>query len=142
MATMILRETDGAREFRVPFTEPLPGAPFHGSGELVLETAGPAAKPTRIAMRFFPSIPEFQARLPGLVNGGPLEASLFNFGEASSKRAPIVVFEGDAEALAVVPYGLVNLELFERFLADGQALFDFTHYNFANIEFLMGKTGD
>jgi hypothetical protein len=140
LATMTLRDTDGAREFRVPFTETLAGAPFKGPGELVLETSGMMARPTRLALHFHPTALEFQARLPGLVRGGPLEASLFDFGEAGSKHPPVVVFEGDSTVLSRVPMRLVNLELLERFLASGKDLFDFAHYRFASVDFQMGKT--
>jgi hypothetical protein len=139
LASLTLREKDGARVFQVPFTEPLAGAPFQCLGEWVLESTGVMARPTRLSLHFHPTSLEFQARLPGLVRGGPLEASLFDFGEAGAKQPPVVVYDGDATVLARIPMRLLNLELLERYLQGGPELFDFAHYRFSGIEFLSGS---
>jgi hypothetical protein len=137
---MIHRETTGEREFHVPFADPVPGAPFE-QGELVIETAGPADHPKRLAIRFFPSELEFMARVPNLIKGGPLEASLFEIARTAERAQPAVVFEAAPEVVAALPDGLRDLPTLERFLAQGPNIFDLGRYQFASIEFELKPEG-
>lgn len=138
MTTMILNETTGERTFKVPFGDPLPGAPFQGSGELELGIAknGDAK---RVAMRFYPTAFEFQARLPKLCKDLGQPDAVFDLGRAATNSQPVVVYEAVPPVRERVAPGLRDLAGVAKFLQTGPALFDLREYRLTAIEFEEGE---
>lgn len=135
MATMVHDEQTGERAFHVPFDQTIPGGPFHGRAELLLETAAPGDRPTRLALRFFPTEYEFQAKLPRLVEEGQLAVYPPDLSRAAQEAQPVVIYQADATLLAAVPPGLSDLPGLEAFLDAGPPIFDLARYALAGIEF-------
>jgi hypothetical protein len=137
MASVILNETTQEREFHVPFTGPLPRAPFSGDGEIVLQ-ADANGRPQRLELRFFPSAIEFQARLPKLIAESGLPVSVFDVGLAAARAKPVVIYTARPEVLSRVP-GLRELEELESFLAKSPAIFNLGEYQVDGIELDEGE---
>ena len=133
MTTLIQRDAD-RREFHVPFGAPSPGVPF-GEGELVIETIGPEARPARVALRLFPSAPEFQARLPRLAAELGLEAAVFQLGQASADAQAVLEYEAEPQVVERVPPGLATLSDMANYLLDEVPLFNMREYRLAAIAF-------
>lgn len=141
MATMVHDEQTGGRAFHVPFDQTIPGGPFHGRAELLLETAAPGDRPTRLALRFFPTEYEFQAKLPRLMAEGQFEAYPPDLSRAAHELQPIVTYQADKALLAAVPPGLCDLPGLEAFLDGRPPLFDLSRYVLAAIEFEEREAG-
>ncbi|MDB5100001.1 MAG: hypothetical protein JWM80_4422 [Cyanobacteria bacterium RYN_339] len=141
MATMVHDEQTGERTFHVPFDQTIPGGPFHGRSELLIATASPGDRPTRLALRFFPTAYEFQVKLPRLVEEGQFDVYPPDLSRAAQEAQPVVVYQADAALLAAVPRGLSDLPGLEAFLGERPPLFDLGRYALAAIEFepLAGK---
>ena len=135
MATMVHDEQTGTRTFHVPFNQTIPGGPFHGRAELLIETVAPGDRPTQLALRFFPTEYEFQAKLPRLVAEGNFDVYPPELSRAASEAQPIVIYQAEPELLATVPGGLSDLPGLEAFLGDRPPIFDLTRYKLAAIEF-------
>jgi hypothetical protein len=137
MTTMITNETTGERTFRVPFAEPLPGGPFSQPGELEIELTK-TGEARRVALRFFPTAFEFQAKLPKLCKELGREDAVFDFGRAAQTARPVVVYEAILPVRERVPGNLRDLGAVARFLESGPALFNLAEYKLAGIEFEEG----
>ena len=138
MTTMIHNESTGERTFRVPFAEPLPGAPFQGPGELELGIAK-SGEANRVAIRFYPTTFEFQARLPKLCKDLGQPDAVFTLGRAAATSQPVVVYEAVPPVRERVAPGLRDLGAVAKFLQAGPGLFDLREYRLTAIEFEEGE---
>jgi hypothetical protein len=132
---MVHDEQTGERTFHVPFDQAIPGGPFQGRAELLIETRAPGDRPVRLALRFFPSAFEFQAKLPRLVAEGQFDVYPPELSRAAHEAQPVVVYQADAGLLAAVPPGLSDLPGLEAYLQARPPLFDLSRYALAAIEF-------
>jgi len=133
MATMTFHEPSGARAFTVPIDQTIPGGPFHGRAELVIETAGADDQPRRLALRFFPSEFEFQAKLAQLIAEGGFDVPGAELSRRAAALPPVVTYEADPTPL---PSGLSDLAALEGYLATTPpTVFDLTRYRVAEIAF-------
>lgn len=139
MTTMIHNETTGERLFRVPFAEPMAEGPFHGPGELEI-AVNRSGNANRVALRFYPSAFEFQAKLPRLVSELGMPDAVFNFGRAAATHQPVVIYEAVPAVRVRVSPGMRDLAAVAKFLQSGPKLFDLKEYRLAAIEFEEGDT--
>ncbi|MNS55067.1 hypothetical protein D3C72_878930 [compost metagenome] len=138
MTTMIHNETTGERTFRVPIAEPLPGGPYSEPGELEIELAK-SGEARRVALRFFPTAFEFQAKLPKLCKDIGREDAVFDFGRAAQTARPVIVYEAIPPVRERVPANLRDLGAVAKFLDSGPALFNLAEYRVTAIEFEDGE---
>lgn len=139
MATMILEEATGAREFRVPFSGPLPGGPFRADGEWVLRTEGPEARPVEATLHFHPTDFEFQARLPAIAASFDPPRSPLSLGREAAGAKPVVIYQAEKSVLSRVPAGLTDLPKLEAFLAAKPAIFAPGDYRLDGVAFESGQ---
>lgn len=129
---MTVSESTGAREFRVDFSAQMPGAPFMGPGELVVETAPPDDRPTSVVARFLVEGLDLQARLPRVLKGTALEARGLEIANAAHEGRLIVSFEAKPDMLAELTGGLSSLQALQGYLMEAPAMLDFSRYVFKN----------
>lgn len=137
MTTMIHNQTTGERLFRVPFAEPMAEGPFRSPGELEIGV-NRSGNPNRVALRFYPSTFEFQAKLPRLAHDLGMPDAVFDFGLAASTQQPVVIYEGTPSVRVRITPGMRDLKAVAEFLASGPRLFDLKEYKLAAIEFEEG----
>lgn len=134
MASFIDSPVTQTRTFQVPFQHPLPGAPFAARGVVLLETQGPAARPVRLTLRYFPDGPEFRRRLPAIAAGTGWAGSLYTLGHLADRTGWAVDFEAPSELLARVPSGLRDLEAVLAFLESDPVLLRASSYRFTGLD--------
>lgn len=131
---MTVTEGTGAREFRVDFAGALPGAPFDGPGELVLETLAPDDRPHKVTARFFVAGADLRLRLPAVLKGTPWEPRGLSLVNAAAEGGRLVVsFEAGAELVAKLTGGLSSLQALQGYLLEAPNLFDFQGYAIESV---------